>query len=302
MAGARKTPFVTDINGKLRRVRDLTGRRFSRLTVVSLCPDADQTIWTTRCDCGALHKVRAGNLVSGAVKSCGCLRSDAIKMPGAHKSRILPNGNGNRWSDHTGKRYGRLVAISWDRGGKGGKLRWLLRCDCGNFKYSTLPKSAKSCGCLKIESSKRNGVVTHGEARARKRSAEYKTWRGIIFRCENSNSAGFRNYGGKGIRICNEWRNSFEKFLEDMGRKPTTSHTIERKDNSKGYEPANCIWATTKMQGKNRSTTKLNDEAVREIRMSGARGDNHQSIASRYGVSRSLISQVLLRKRWDDVK
>lgn len=98
----------------------------------------------------------------------------------------------------------------------------------------------------------RRGTTTrHGEALRGKQSAEYRTWCEIIRRCRNKKSPGFKNYGGRGITICSRW-NRFENFIKDMGRKPTSEHSIDRKDNEKGYTPANCRWATRKEQNSNR--------------------------------------------------
>jgi hypothetical protein len=71
-------------------------------------------------------------------------------------------------------------------------------------------------------------------------------------RCNNPNNKEWWNYGGRGIKVCQRWQDSYENFLADMGRRPSLSHSIERQDNNKGYEPGNCRWATPKEQGANR--------------------------------------------------
>lgn len=82
---------------------------------------------------------------------------------------------------------------------------------------------------------------------------EYRAWTYIRRRCNNPNHNGYENYGGKGIKVCARW-NDFALFLADMGRKPSSKHSIERRDSNKDYEPSNCCWATFREQNNNRST------------------------------------------------
>lgn len=81
---------------------------------------------------------------------------------------------------------------------------------------------------------------------------EYMVWATMIKRCENPNSPLYANYGAKGIKVCAEWRNSFDKFYSDMGPRPSDMHSIDRIDNESGYEPSNCRWATKSEQQFNR--------------------------------------------------
>lgn len=97
----------------------------------------------------------------------------------------------------------------------------------------------------------------HGATKGGKQTPEYKTWIKMIERCENRNCRSFVNYGGRGVRICAEWRRSFETFLRDMGLKPSSKHTIERIDNDGDYEPDNCQWAMMKEQARNKRNNVL---------------------------------------------
>lgn len=152
--------------------------------------------------------------------------------------------------DRTGIKYGRLTVISFSKI-ENASTMWNCKCDCGNIVtvagLSLSSGNGKSCGCLQKELvSKR--CKTHGES---KTSKEYRTWGGIKTRCYNKKRNKYKNYGGRGIRVCDRWLESFENFLSDMGRAPSPIHSIERKNNDWDYHPDNCIWAVPKIQGNN---------------------------------------------------
>lgn len=93
----------------------------------------------------------------------------------------------------------------------------------------------------------------HNESnRGNNPTVEYATWAGVKARCLNPNRPGYKDYGGRGIRICERWKNSYLAFLEDMGRKPSTKHSLDRIDNNGNYEPGNCRWATDVEQRTNK--------------------------------------------------
>jgi hypothetical protein len=133
---------------------------------------------------------------------------------------------------------------------------WKCLCSCGtekivNGKYLA-NGDTKSCGCLAKET-KKTMNKTHGNSSNGIVSKEYHTWSGMIARCTNPNHTSYSDYGGKGITVCDRWL-SFENFLADMGSKPDR-YSIERKDNSKGYNKENCIWADKYEQAANRSSS-----------------------------------------------
>ena len=161
--------------------------------------------------------------------------------------------------DLTGHRFGRLVVLKRAADKPtiyGHKPIWLCRCDCGRIKAifgrHLRVGHTTSCGCWRAESS-RERRVTHGM----NGTPEYRCWVEMIRRCYNPQRRGFHNYGGRGIIVCDRWRNSFESFFADMGPRPSTRHSLDRMNNDGQYSPDNCRWATSRQQCRNTRANRL---------------------------------------------
>lgn len=220
---------------------------------------------------------------------------------GESTAKELPKGESRAPSnspDLTGRRFGRLIVIS-----KGDPyvnqtrsyVRWDCRCDCGANSLVTtsrlLSGKTRSCGCKRKETTR-----THGQTVGGRHSPTYNTWQDMIDRCTNPNDPAFSNYGGRGIRVCDRWRN-LNDFIADMGPRPPRL-TIDRIDNDKGYEPGNCRWATRTEQNRNTRATKLTADIVRQIRASS---ESSYQWSKKLGVSYTTVKQARNGATWRDI-
>lgn len=195
-----------------------------------------------------------------------------------------------------GDRYGRLTIVKEAPRARGSARRFECLCDCGNVRIYEMgdfrcasERRTKSCGCLGREKHTVHGK--HG-------CPEYYCWKGMNQRCSNPNSPQWKDYGGRGIEVCRGWRESFTDFLKDMGPRPSPLHSIERKNNSNGYYPDNCKWATRTEQNRNSRKNVMTVELAARIRLERASGIRPRDICKNHQIKKWVIYSVLSRKTW----
>lgn len=161
-----------------------------------------------------------------------------------------------------GIRFGKLTVVERSGSNRGGQAMYLCKCDCGEevTRPGTDLKRGNSVQCGRCASAQAGRHSRkHGESlKSGKCSPEYKSWCGMINRCESTAAINYHNYGGRGIRVYPPWREDFRVFLAYIGRKPTPTHSLDRYPDPNGnYEPGNVRWATREEQAQNRRNTRL---------------------------------------------
>jgi len=191
--------------------------------------------------------------------------------------------------DMTGQKFASITALSVVGKSASRDLKWLFHCECGNQfvangYYARSGKITTCPDCAK----KRVGLASfkHGQTE----TPEYAIWSDIKTRCYNSKTKAFKDYGERGIIVCDRWLESFDNFVADMGKRPSKNHSIDRKDCNGNYEPTNCRWATNIEQGENRRSNIL-------ITRNGV--TKHLAAWAReFGVNKSLVYNRINVLKW----
>lgn len=192
--------------------------------------------WLCECSCGKVKSVAQGALGRGKSLSCGC----RAKGPQPRKIK-----------DISGCKSGKLTALQYVETlvSPSGTRRdmWLCLCECGVKKvfdgWKVRSGRVKSCGCNRF-------YAQRGE-RTQESYPEYACWKSMLQRCRDSGLPAYKNYGGRGIKVCEAWVKDFYRFLKDVGERPSPYHSLNRIDNEGDYAPGNVEWATTKEQLRN---------------------------------------------------
>lgn len=185
----------------------------------------------------------------------------------------------------SGTKFGKLLAVERVPSGKGNQTTWLCKCDCGLLKTvatgSLVNGDTKSCGCSSHEAARQRFIqmnTSHGWSG----TATHESWKAMKQRCLNKRNPNYADYGGRGVLVCESWMR-FEHFLADMGPRPEGT-SIERKNNSLGYNKHNCKWATPTEQANNKRTTTIvtaNGETKPLTQWCREKGLNYQTIQGR---------------------
>lgn len=192
-------------------------------------------------------------------------------------------------SDYINKKFNYLTVEKFTkimRYANGQFIRYCLaKCDCGQVReyiFSNIKSGAtKSCGCMPKIGSKL-GLSGH---------PRYNNYLNMIDRCYNPENKGYKNYGGRGIKVCDRWLNGFQNFLDDMGDKPSKDHSIDRIDVNGNYEPSNCRWATRKQQANNIRKSKI----LTMANLAKATGYSKERIRQLCGISKSEKHKNILK-------
>lgn len=262
-----------------RKANDFTGQTFGELTVKRQGESTPkESTWVCSCSCGNIVTVTSGALRRGQKRCANCGMS--------------PN-----FIDHTGERFGRLVARKFVPGKP--KPRWECICDCGNATLvvasSLVRGDSQSCGCLATEirslATRKHGLAGH---------PVYNVWINIRQRCQNPNNIGFDRYGGRGIKVCDRWQ-SFDEFAEDMLPAWKEGYSIERLDVNGNYEPDNCTWATPTDQARNRESTmrfEVNGEVLTVPEISERYAIRQHAIWKRIRSGKTGLDLVKPVRKW----
>ena len=192
-----------------------------------------------------------------------------------------------------GEKFGRLTVVDYFGKNKHGHNLWNCECECGNHKIVSTGAlnsgSVKSCGCLWEENKKAlktRVVKKHGMVDTQ----EYHAWNGMRQRCYNKNSPKYKNYGARGIKVCDRWLNSFENFFADMGKAPV-GFSIDRIDVNGDYTPENCRWADDVTQCNNRQFNfKVTFNGITETL---------RYWSEKTGINKSALYLRIHRRGWD---
>lgn len=236
-------------------INDYIGQKFGKLTVIGQSTKTNEysNKFNFRCDCGNVISEIPSRILYGHKKSCGKCRkrNSSYELEQKIKNSI-------------GIKIGKLTIVDISHKPNDGKTYVKCHCDCGNF-VDVLPNKlfggqAKSCGCSKSKNEllKNNSSTSSGNFKdGRTKNPLYGIWKKMLDRCENPSAKHYDRYGGRGIKVCDEWHDfwKFVSWSDSVGGRPK-GYTIDRIDNDGDYCPDNCRWADWNTQTSNKSSNR----------------------------------------------
>ena len=180
-------------------------------------------------------------------------------MEPSQAHEVHESGAGEMIHDMAGKKFGKITVVDFAFKGKDGRDKWNCCCDCGKELVidgkNLRTGNTKSCGCVRLEKAIAR-ILTLTKTHGLKKTRLYRLWAGMKARCNNPNTVSYRLYGGRGIKVCNEW-NSFENFYQwSIANGYSDNLSIDRINSDKDYAPDNCRWVSLTDQSKNTRHTK----------------------------------------------
>lgn len=309
-------------------MENLVGRQFGKWTVISHIKGCH---YLCKCECGTERDIASNHLLKGNTTSCGCGRKTII--PGMKIDRVTiirevekdgiypqyecrcdcgkilimkayslknkcqkccPDCKKLHIEDISGQKFGRLTAIRYVGQSKGKQTMWECKCDCGKTiiaQHQNIKNGhTSSCGCYNLECiTKRN--YTHGGGGTRL----YRIWKDMLARCYKESHRGYKDYGGKGVYVCEEWKDNFVNFRDwSLNNGYSDELSIDRIDSNKEYSPSNCRWATLIEQANNTS---------RNLRFTiDGRTETLANWCRIYNVPYARVHSRVYARKWDIVK
>lgn len=255
---------------KTYKIEDLRGKMFGFLEVLDEVEQRNGNRYVLcKCHrCGREKEIYLSSLTRGITTSCGC----------GHRTNLV------------GKRFGNLVVIDYAKP-RNGKTFWACKCDCGTVKEieadALVRGKVVTCGCWNKKKGKENRSYKHGLTNSRIMGI----WAKMKVRCYNSKEKAYKNYGARGIRICDEWLNDVSAFWEWSKKNGYADNlTIDRIDVNGNYEPSNCRWVDRKTQCNNQRNNHYIDYKGEHLTLS--------QIEEKYSINQHRLACRLLAG-WD---
>lgn len=226
-------------------MKNYVGNKYGKLFVVKeVEKQKNNRMFLCKCDCGKEKVIRGTHLTSGKIKSCGCIQK----------------------KDLVGQKYGKLTVVKMVDNENGKGYKWECLCECG--KKTLVPTGSLISGNTKSCGNHKKGKSTHGMSKTRL----YYIHKHMINRCTNSNYSNYKDYGGRGISVCDEWldkEKGFEAFMVwSLKNGYDNSLTLDRIDVNGNYVPDNCRWTDTKTQARNQRVRCTNRSGVTGVTVS----------------------------------